>query len=134
MKKSHIVGIVIIAIASAVLVATFGQASTYVTFSGAEKLAERGDNGEIHVVGSLVKNADGSLKDYYYDPLVDPNKCKFTIQDDSSRIEHVTLLQSKPTDFEKSEKVVVIGKYVGEGFTASKVLLKCPSKYENESI
>ena len=134
MKKSHIVGLVVIAIATAVLLATFGQASTYVTFSGAQKLAEKGDKGEIHVVGSLVKNIDGSLKNYVYDPLVDPNKCEFTIQDDSSRIEHVTLLQSKPTDFEKSEKVVVIGKYVGDEFTASKVLLKCPSKYENESI
>lgn len=134
MKKSHIVGILVIAVAIAVLVSTFGQASTYTTFDGAQKLMEKEDDSEIHVVGSLIKNADGTLKNYVYDPLVDPNRCEFVMSDDSGRVESVVLLQSKPTDFEKSEKVVVIGRFSKSGFVASNVLLKCPSKYENETI
>lgn len=134
MKKSSIVGLVIVAIACAVLVTTFGQASMYVTFDGAQKLRDKGDESEIHVVGALMKNQDGSLVGYRYDPLIDPNRCEFVLQDDSLKIQKVILMQSKPTDFEKSQKVVAIGRYQGDAFVASKVLLKCPSKYENETI
>jgi cytochrome c-type biogenesis protein CcmE len=35
----------------------------------------------------------------------------------------------KPQDFEKSEKVVVIGSMLNDEFVASSLLLKCPSKY-----
>jgi cytochrome c-type biogenesis protein CcmE len=37
-----------------------------------------------------------------------------------------------PPDFTRSEKVVVIGTYVENDFRASKILLKCPSKYQDE--
>jgi cytochrome c-type biogenesis protein CcmE len=36
---------------------------------------------------------------------------------------------SKPQDFEKAEKIVVVGKMEGPEFHASQVLMKCPSKY-----
>jgi cytochrome c-type biogenesis protein CcmE len=39
-----------------------------------------------------------------------------------------------PQDFLKSEKVVVIGSYDGDHFQASKILLKCPSKYQEEKV
>jgi hypothetical protein len=32
-------------------------------------------------------------------------------------------------DFEKAERIVVVGKIKGEEFIASQVLMKCPSKY-----
>ncbi|MFN7313197.1 MAG: cytochrome c maturation protein CcmE [Bacteroidota bacterium] len=35
----------------------------------------------------------------------------------------------EPADFDRSEKIVIIGKMNGETFEASKILLKCPSKY-----
>ncbi len=44
--------------------------------------------------------------------------------------------QPKPQDMEKSEKVVVVGKMNLEGnyFEADKILLKCPSKYNNGDL
>ncbi len=134
MKKGSIIAIGVIAIAIAILVSTFGQASSYESFDGAYKKYEAGEKSDVHVVGELVKNADGSLKGYVYDPLVDPNRCEFIVIDSLARVEPVVLLKSKPADFEKSEKVVLIGRFRESGFVASDVLLKCPSKYENEAI
>jgi cytochrome c-type biogenesis protein CcmE len=39
---------------------------------------------------------------------------------------------SKPQDFEKSEQVVLVGSMKGEEFQASSMLLKCPSKYNDD--
>ena len=39
-----------------------------------------------------------------------------------------------PPDLKQSEQVVVIGKYNGDIFYANQILLKCPSKYEEESL
>ena len=39
-----------------------------------------------------------------------------------------------PPDFTRSEKVVVIGNYQNNDFVARKILLKCPSKYQEEKI
>ena len=44
----------------------------------------------------------------------------------------VTYKGAKPQDFEKSEQVVVIGKIENDAFLASSLLLKCPSKYNDE--
>ena len=41
---------------------------------------------------------------------------------------------SKPQDFERSEQIVLTGKMVGEEFHASKILMKCPSKYNDQQI
>ncbi len=134
MKKGYIVAFVVIGIFIAVFATTFGQASIYANFNKAYEMYKAGEDKEVHVIGALVKNTDGTLKDYVYDPLVDPNKCEFTLVDDSARVEHVVLTMSKPTDFEKSEKVVVIGSFQNEVFVANNVLLKCPSKYEDKTL
>lgn len=134
MKKGYLIALVVIAIFVAVFVSTFGQASQYTTFDGAYELYENNDDQEVHVIGELVKNADGSLKDYMYEPLKDPNRCEFSIKDDSSRVERIILTMTKPTDFEKSEKVVVIGSFKNGIFVANNVLLKCPSKYEDKNL
>jgi len=134
MKKGYIVGLVILSVAAAILVSTLGQASTYVTLSGAKKLEQKGDDTEVHVVGTLLKNEDGSPQGLVFNPEINPNLSEFYIQDDSLEIGKVVLLRDLPTDFEKSEKVVVMGKYIENQFVASDVLLKCPSKYENTEI
>ena len=36
---------------------------------------------------------------------------------------------AKPRDIERSEKIVITGRMEGEVFKASKILMKCPSKY-----
>jgi cytochrome c-type biogenesis protein CcmE len=134
MKKGYLIALVVIAIFVAVFVSTFGQASQYTTFDGAYELYKNNDDQEVHVIGELVKNEDGSLKDYFYDHVKDPNRCEFSLKDDSSRVERIILTMTKPTDFEKSEKVVVIGSFKDDVFVANNVLLKCPSKYEDKNL
>ena len=120
MKKSHIIGIVLIAIAIAAIFASLGDASTYATFS----VAQKNEGKEFHVVGKLDKS-----KEMVYDPQTDPNLFVFYMKDSDSTEKKVTLHQGKPQDFEHTEQIVAIGKCVGNDFHASSVLMKCPSKY-----
>ena len=120
MKKSHLIGIVLIAVAIGVIFTLLGDASTYASFS----IAEKNEGREFHVVGKLNKE-----KEMLYEPEKDPNLFTFYMKDSDSTEKKVTLHQSKPQDFEHTEQIVVIGKCVGNEFHASSVLMKCPSKY-----
>jgi cytochrome c-type biogenesis protein CcmE len=120
MKKSHIIGIVLIAIAIGAIFASLSDASTYATFSAAQS----NEGKEFHVVGRLDKS-----KELLYQPEKDPNIFVFYMKDSDSTERKVTLHQAKPQDFEHTEQIVAIGKCVGNDFHASSVLMKCPSKY-----
>lgn len=61
MKLSHIVGLIVIAIAIGVIVATAGDASVYVTFNKAATIAQSGDEDMVHVVGDLRKDERGTV-------------------------------------------------------------------------
>ncbi|WP_027000626.1 cytochrome c maturation protein CcmE [Eisenibacter elegans] len=136
MKISHIIVLVVIAVVIGIIVSTTGNASQYVTFSEAKALAEQGRNNQIHVVGTLQKNEMGQIVGMHYDPIKDPNYFEFILIDNDQKPQRVVYSNPKPADFERSEQVVIIGKMVGEKkdtFLASKILMKCPSKYqENE--
>ena len=56
------------------------------------------------------------------------------MQDTLNRVELVRYYDPKPTNFEQAEKVVVIGGYEEGAFVAEKIIMKCPSKYEEEEI
>ena len=120
MKRSHIIGIVLIAVAIGAIFASLGDASTYATFS----VAEKNEGKEFHVVGKLDKS-----KEMVYTPEQDPNLFVFYMKDSDSTERKVTLHQGKPQDFEHTEQIVAIGKSMGNDFHASSVLMKCPSKY-----
>ena len=125
MKKIHIILIVLIALAIGAIVSTYGDASTYENFSVATKNPGR----EYHVVGSLNKQ-----KEQHYDPKIDANYFSFYLVDQSGTESKVILRGTKPQDFERSEKIVIIGKMDGDHFEASKILLKCPSKYTDDKV
>ena len=134
MKKIQICGLVIIAVAIGIIVSTAGDASTYVDFSKAQEMASGGDNESIHVVGRLKKDAAGQILDMQYDPKIDPNYFTFTLVDNKNVARKVVYKSTKPQDFDKSEQVVVIGKMQNGTFAAEKILMKCPSKYENGKL
>jgi cytochrome c-type biogenesis protein CcmE len=134
MKKTHIFALIVIAVACGIILSTAGDASTYVTFKEAETMASKGDNSSIHVVGTLKKSESGEILGMEYHPEVDPNFFKFTLLDNDQNERVVVLRNSKPQDFDKSEQVVVIGKMEKNHFEAEKILLKCPSKYNNGEL
>jgi cytochrome c-type biogenesis protein CcmE len=132
MKKSHILIIVVIAAAIGILVSTAGDASTYVGFGEAYQMATAGNKKEIHVVGQLKKDESGNVVGIEEGP--DKVSFSFRMIDDQGKEQQIFYNEPMPQDFLKSEKVVVIGHYSGDRFNAKKILLKCPSKYQEQKI
>lgn len=136
MKLSYIILLAVIAIAVGVILSTTGDASQYVDFAEAAKMAEDGDKESVHVVGKLQKNAAGEFVGMIYNPGVDPNYFEFSLTDTKNRTERVLFFQPKPQDFEKAEQIVIIGHTNAKEkvFVAEKILMKCPSKYEDKEV
>ncbi len=123
MKKTHIIALLFIAVLVGVLISMLGDFSRYETFDS--PYAQKGK--EINVVGVLDLDAP-----MVYDPIKDPNKFTFYLQDEKGGVREVLYKGEKPRDFERSEKIVITGKLEGNQFMASKILMKCPSKYVEE--
>jgi cytochrome c-type biogenesis protein CcmE len=132
MKKSHILILVVIAVAIGIIVSTSNDASTYVGFDEALSLSTSGNKKDIHVVGELKKDDEGHV--IGITEGADRVSFSFVMVDDTGKEQRVNYNQPMPADFLRSEKVVVIGSYHGTDFNASKILLKCPSKYQEQKI
>ncbi len=132
MKKTHIIGILIVAIAVMVIISTAGDASSYVTFAEAMKMAGSGNKKKIHVVGHLKKDGQGNFVGI--EPGADRLSVSFTMVDNNLEEQKVFYKEPMPPDLLKSEQVVVIGSFSDEIFVADKILLKCPSKYQEEKL
>lgn len=123
MKTIHIILILIVVVAIAVVISTLSDSNTYANFEQASKNPGK----EYHVIGTLNR-----AKPLEYDPQVNPNLFAFFMFDENGVEKKVVYHNAKPQDFEKSEKVVIVGKMKGEEFLASSMLLKCPSKYNDK--
>ena len=123
MKTIHIIIILVLVIAVGIIITTLSDASTYSDFKEAGKKPDK----EFHIIGKLDKN-----KPVEYDAQKNANQFTFFLIDDKGIERKVIYNNSKPQDFEKSEKVVVIGTMKGEEFKATGLLLKCPSKYNTD--
>src|SRR3546814_6292524 len=98
MKRSHIVGIVLIAVAIGVIISTYADTSTYADFNSARKSGD-----ELHVVGRLVQD-----KPLFYDPLKDANYFSFYMEDEDGAECKVVFNGTKPQDFERIAPIVVV--------------------------
>jgi cytochrome c-type biogenesis protein CcmE len=132
MKKSYIIAILVIAVAIVVIISTAGDASSYVTFDQAYQMASNGNRNQIHVVGELKKDVAGNI--IGIEKSADMLSFSFVMLDDNQKEQKVYYNEPMPPDFTRSEKVVVIGYYENNLFIAKKILLKCPSKYQEEKI
>jgi len=124
MKKSAIIGLITIAICIGFLVSLNADTDSYANFAEATKSQK-----EEHVMGYWEKS-----KGMHYDALKDPNHFAFYMKDEDGKVNKVVLNGAKPQDFERSEKLVLIGKMEKDTFYASKILMKCPSKYNDNMV
>jgi len=124
MKKSSILGIIAIAVFIAMIISIYGDSSTYASFSEAQNT-----EAELHVVGQLNKE-----KELIYNPTENANYFSFYMLDEKGKECKVIFKGSKPQDFERSEQIVLTGRMVGQDFHASKILMKCPSKYNEQEV
>ena len=124
MKKTHLIGMLMIGIAIYLITTAGKEVATYGTFMEAQKTQKA-----IKVVGNLVKD-----KEIVYDEIKDPNYFTFYMLDKNNEERKVILNQGKPNDFEMSEQIVLTGTMKGDEFHATEILLKCPSKYKDEEV
>lgn len=121
MKKSNIVILVVIAVSIAVIIGMVGDFSTYETFATAAKRPGK----EFHVIGQLDKT-----QPMVYDPAKNANYFTFYAKDKKGNIRQVVYHGTEPTDFQKSEQIVLTGSMGANNvFQCSQILMKCPSKY-----
>ena len=120
MKKSYIIGGIIVVAAMAMAMFSFQSTLTaYVSVSEA-KVSDR----PVQVAGVVVK---GTKR---YD--LDTNSLVFTLKEDAGDRMNVEYNGPKPANFDEVSKVVSVGKYnkTRQIFEASELLVKCPTKYE----
>lgn len=123
MKKLHIVLLVFIAAAIALMASLLKDITTYATIASAKQKSGK--------IVKLIAKIDKS-KPIEYDPIKNPNYLKFTAIDTLGNTTTVIYHNTKPTDMEKSERLVLTGKIVNDYFECKDILLKCPSKYKDD--
>ena len=123
MKKTHIILLVLIAVSIATLISFMGNVTTYETVASAREKQGKFVN--------LVAKLDMS-RPLEYDPVKNPNYLSFTAIDTLGNSIKVVYHNTKPTDMEKSERLVLKGKVNGDHFECNDILLKCPSKYKDD--
>jgi hypothetical protein len=123
MKKLHILLLVGVAAAIAVMVSFSTDLTTYDTISSA-----RQKTGEyVHLIAKLDR-----AQPVEYNAVQNPNYCAFTVIDSLGASIKVISNKPKPADLEQSERIVLKGRMEADGFYCEDILLKCPSKYKDD--
>ncbi len=124
MKRTHI--IILVAIAALIvtlIVFSAGDFTTYDTINSAK--AKQGTF--VHLIAKLDKT-----EPIVYDAINNPNYLSFYAVDSLGGKTKVVFHNSKPTDLERSERIVMKGKMMADHFECNDILLKCPSKYKDD--
>ncbi len=100
MKKGHIIGLGIIAIAIVIIMTSIGDASSYETFDTALEMKKDGENKAIHVVGHLKKDANGEVTGL--NVREDKTSFTFLLVDNDGTEQEVFYNEPVPADFTRS--------------------------------
>jgi hypothetical protein len=123
MKKTHIVLLIFIAIAIAVLISFMNGLTTYDTVETA-----RLKNGKyVHLIAKLDRS-----KPLEYDAVKNPNYLSFIAIDSLGSSVKVVYHNAKPDNLEQSERLVLKGSMKADFFECKEILMKCPSKYKDD--
>ena len=123
MKKTHIIILIGIAVLIVGLLTYSVDFSTYDTIHSAQEKKGK----FVHVIAKIDKS-----EPVVYDPINNPNYLTFYAIDSLGGKTKVVYHNSKPTDLERSERIVMKGKMQADHFECSDILLKCPSKYKDD--
>lgn len=98
-----------------------GGVTPYVGFAEA-----RAAGSNVQVMGEVLPTGTE------YDP--ESGTFSFYITDDTGDSMRVVYGGIKPGNFDQATSVVCIGRFADETFHANKLLVKCPSKYQDELL
>ncbi len=121
MRSKYIIGGIVIVVFTIWAGISFQDSLTpYVSIAQAKKM-----NKTVQLKGERVDNG-------YFD--VEKNKFRFKLKDENGEVLQVIFDGAKPGNFDQATHVVCIGKYENGIFHAKDILVKCPSKYQEEGI
>lgn len=123
LKPLHLIGIGIIVLA--IVLGYFGLQTAFRPYT--TSVAEAVGSGRgVQLAGFLVPGERGS-----YDAT---GNFTFQMQDGAGKVVKVVYPKPKPANFEQAISIVAIGRYdAGKGaFMADDMLVKCPSKYQEQ--
>ena len=123
MSRTNIVVLLLVAVLMGTLFSVFTTNSESVVFARA--FAEPGI--EFKVSGTL--DTDHPV---VYDPEVSVSRTRFHMRDKEGEVREVILNKPKPTGLEQSESIDLYGRVVDGQFIAGEMLMKCPSKYNEQ--
>lgn len=123
MKTSHIILLVVIAVAIGGLLMYSVDFSTYDTIQSAKNKPGK----YVHLIARLDKK-----QPIQYDAIKDPNYLSFYAVDSLGSSTKVIYHNTKPSELEQSERIVLKGKMNNDVFECDNILLKCPSKYKDD--
>lgn len=123
MKKLHIVLLILIAVAIAVLISFLQTAATYETIAGAKTRPGK----FVHVAAQLDKSFPVE-----YDATKDANLLSFVAMDSSGEKMKVIYRDGQIPNLEISDRIVLEGRYNNSHFECKRVQTKCPSKYKDD--
>lgn len=118
MNAKVLLAVALLAVAVGVGVTSFKKSMTpYITFAEAR-----------HASGLVQVN--GKLADKNYVLKRDEQYLEFKLRDAKDEVMPVVYRGVIPGNFDQAVSVVAIGRYQGDHFEASDLLVKCPSKYQ----
>ncbi|HLT46311.1 MAG TPA: cytochrome c maturation protein CcmE [Rubricoccaceae bacterium] len=121
MRTKTLFGFGLLAVFGFLVVSSFGE-----QVAGYEDFTQAAASGRTaHVVGTWLEDRPTT-----YDPAA--NRFSFWMADGGGVVRQVVYPNPKPANFEDAEQVVVNGRMEGDVFVAEHILVKCPSKYNDE--
>ena len=123
MKKIHIILLVSIIIAIAILISLIDGLTTYDTVETAKSKPGK----FVHLIARLDHS-----KPLEYDAIKNPNYLSFTVVDSIGGAVKVVYHNSKPENLESSDQLVLKGSMRDSHFECREILMKCPSKYKDD--
>ncbi len=119
MKNKWIIGVIIIIIFGGFAFYTFSSSlSPYVTLAEAAESSR-----QVQVIGNIVRDHEVQFD-------AEAGVLQFYLVDEEGTVASVHYKGPRPDNLEESENIVVVGQYIDGNFQAEKLLVKCPSKYE----
>ena len=123
MKKTHIILLVSITVAIAILISLMDGLTTYDTVETAKNKPGK----FVHLIARLDHS-----KPLEYDAIKNPNYLSFTVVDSLGGAVKVVYHNSKPENLESSDQLVLKGSMRDRHFECREILMKCPSNYKDD--
>lgn len=125
MKRIHIILLLVVAGALALILSSFDGFTSVQTFASAEEKP-----GKNYKIPAFLDTS----KPVIYDEIQNPNEFTFHAIDKQGNTRKVIFKNAKPTDFERAEQLNMMGFMDGDVFICTSMQMKCPSKYEADEF